>query len=96
MNDGELFINHTIDELRYLLVENFDETIEMFNNKWTQIQQEFGNLKTTIIQEIKLKELENTAVQFLDVVEQFNKTADDINNMNAVKDSLKQEQIYSS
>ena len=90
LNDGELFINHTIDELRYLLVENFDETIEMFNNEWTQIEQEFGDLKTTIIQEIKLTELNNTAVQFLDVVEQFNKTAEDINNMIAVKDDLTQ------
>ena len=86
LHDGELFINHTIEELEYLLVENLDETLENFNDTLTQIESEFDELKNSLIQEIS--PLNDTAHEFLDLVRQFNQAAVNISEMNNIKEGL--------
>ena len=86
LHDGELFINHTIEELEYLLVENLDETLKNFNDTLTQIESEFDELKNSLIQEIS--PLNDTAHEFLDLVRQFNQAAVNISEMNNIKEGL--------
>ena len=88
MNDGELFINHTIEELRYLLVENFEETIVIFNGTLENIEDEFHNYTDNITVIIHLDEMKNITDQFVNIVKEYNTNAGELNNMKSIKQGI--------
>ena len=85
LHDGELFINQTIEELQYLLVQNFNETQGILEDTLTQIEADFGEFKNNTIAEIELDKLKNTADQFVEIVDEFNTLVGSINDIKSVQ-----------
>jgi len=84
LHDGQLYVNHTVDELKCLLGENFDETVKQFDDALDDISTAFDGLVADIKEDTNLDGIERNILGFVNLTLDYNKI---VNNLPEAKKS---------
>eukprot|EP00092_Neocalanus_flemingeri_P090167 GFUD01114177.1.p1 GENE.GFUD01114177.1~~GFUD01114177.1.p1 ORF type:complete len:884 (-),score=196.30 GFUD01114177.1:68-2719(-) len=71
LHDGDLYMNNTVDELRYLLQENFDEVIVEFQDALSKVGANFKDFTETMKNEIQLHIIIDEASSFVELITNY-------------------------